>query len=167
MAPWGAWQPFSNSFNWTLNRVQGMREVCAQLQSGSTTATACDTIELTTSAPSLGCATLSGELRLCAFLRSVFPANASVALSNPTNNQVLSWQRGTVPGWLNAGPASGNTPVNLSFALNGVNVPNTPGLYQATVTYNATNATASTSVTVRLSVVNNLSQRRFVPVIRR
>jgi uncharacterized protein YkwD len=165
--PWGAWQPFSNSFNWTLNWVQGMREVCAQLQSGSTTATACDTIELTTSAPSL--AAQPSQVNFVYVLSSgqSFPANASVALSNPTNNQVLSWQRGTVPGWLNAGPASGNTPVNLLFALNGANVPNTPGLYQATVTYNATNATASTSVTVRLSVVNNLSQRRFVPVIRR
>jgi len=47
--PWGAWQPFSNSINWALNWAQGAREVCAQLQSGRATVTACDTIELTTS----------------------------------------------------------------------------------------------------------------------
>jgi uncharacterized protein YkwD len=47
--PWGAWQPFSNSFNWTLNWVQGTREVCAQLQGSRGTVTTCDTIELITS----------------------------------------------------------------------------------------------------------------------
>jgi len=165
--PWGAWQSFSNSFNWTLNWVQGTREVCAQLQSGSNTITACDTIELTTSGPSL--AAQPSQVNFVYVLSSgqSFPANASVALSNPTNNQVLSWQRSAAPAWLNAGPASGNTPANLSFALNSANVPNTPGLYQATITYNATNATASTSVTVRLSVVNDLPHRRFAPMLRR
>jgi len=165
--PWGAWQAFSNSFNWALNWVQGTREVCAQLQSGSTTVTTCDTIELTTSGPSL--AAQPAQVNFVYVLSSgqSFPANVSVTLSNPTNSQVLNWQRSAVPGWLNAGPASGNTPANLSFALNSASVPNTPGLYQATVTYNATNATASTSVTVRLGVVHNLSHRRFVPAIRR
>jgi hypothetical protein len=49
--PWGAWQPFRNSFDWTLNWAQGRREVCAQLQGGRGTVTTCDTIELTTNAP--------------------------------------------------------------------------------------------------------------------
>ncbi len=165
--PWGGWQPFSNSFNWTLNWVQGTREVCAQLQSGSATVTTCDTIELTTSGPSLSAQ--PGQVNFVYVLSSgqAFPATVSVALSNPTNNQVLNWQRGTVPAWLNTGPASSSTPANLPFALNSPNVPNTPGLYQATITYSATNATAATSVTVRLSVVHNLSHRRFAPMVRR
>jgi hypothetical protein len=165
--PWGAWQPFSNSFNWALNWIQGTREVCAQLQSGSITVTTCDTIELTTSGPSL--AAQPSQVNFFYVLSSgqAFPAAAAVALSNPTNSQVLSWQRGAVPAWLSATPAGGNTPATLQFALNGASVPNTPGIYNATVTYSATNATASTSVTVRLSVVNNLSHRRFVPTLRR
>jgi len=47
--PWGSWQPFSNSFKWTLNWIQGTRQVCAQLQGSRGTVTTCDTIELTTS----------------------------------------------------------------------------------------------------------------------
>ena len=166
--PWGAWQPFSNSFNWTLNWVQGTREVCAQLQIGSSAPfETCDTIELTTSGPSLSAQPSQVNFVYVLSSGQAFPAAVSAALSNPTNNQALSWQRGSVPAWLNAIPASGNTPATLQFALNGAGVPNTPGVYNAVVTYSATNATASTSVTVRLSVVNNLSHRRFVPMLRR
>ncbi|MDW8395192.1 MAG: CAP domain-containing protein [Anaerolineae bacterium] len=48
---WGQWQPFSNSFTWQLNAVAGLRQVCAELRSGSRRETTCDTILLTTGAP--------------------------------------------------------------------------------------------------------------------
>lgn len=44
---WGAWQPFQNNSNWTLNALNGTRTVNAELNTGTTTIATSDTIYLT------------------------------------------------------------------------------------------------------------------------
>ncbi len=166
---WSAWQPFTNSLNWSLNWTQGVREVCAEVKSSSSNATVitCDTIELTTSGPSLSIQPAQMNFVYVLSNGQVFPNVASASLINPTNNQTLQWQRSTTPGWLNATPANGNSPSTIQLSLNSANAPTIPGLYQAVITYTATNASASTALQVSLSVVNSLPYRRFAPALRR
>lgn len=168
--PWGAWQPFTNTLNWQLNWVQGTRQVCAELQSGSQTVTSCDTIELTTSAPP---PVLSAQPAQTSFVYVLstgqrFPQTALLSLTNSASSQTLTWQVGSAPAWLTVTPASGSTPdSNVQLTLNTPQVPGTPGLYTGVVQFNATNASASATVNVSLRVVNSLPYRRFIPLVRR
>jgi hypothetical protein len=44
---WSEWQPFQNSFTWTLADSAGERILSAELRSGATTHSTCDKITLT------------------------------------------------------------------------------------------------------------------------
>ncbi|GIV84868.1 MAG: hypothetical protein KatS3mg052_1875 [Candidatus Roseilinea sp.] len=166
--PWGAWQPFSNSFTWTLNWIQGMRQVCAELQSGSKTTTSCDTIELTTGGPVLSAQPAQVNFVYVLATGQRFPQSAPLLVTNAGSNQVLNWQVGTSPPWLTVTPASGSTPYpNVQLSLQVSQVPSTPGSYTGTLKLNATNVSTTATVNVSLRVVNSLPHHRFMPAVLR
>jgi hypothetical protein len=47
---WSDWMPFANSFTWTIAGGSGQHVVSAELRSGGTTRSTCDTITLDTAA---------------------------------------------------------------------------------------------------------------------
>jgi uncharacterized protein YkwD len=51
---WSDWQPFANRFDWTINDGRGEHYVAAELRSGSTVRTSCDTIMLDVPAVAAG-----------------------------------------------------------------------------------------------------------------
>lgn len=51
---WSDWAPFANNFTWTIDGGRGEQYVAAELRSGSTTRTSCDTITLDVPAVSAG-----------------------------------------------------------------------------------------------------------------
>ncbi len=168
--PWGAWRPFANSLSWQLNWVQGVRQVCAELQSGSQTVTTCDTIELTTSEPPPSLSVQPAQVNFL-YVRSTgerFPQVALLNVTNGGNSQTLNWQAGASPAWLSVTPATGNTPnPNVQLALNPAHLPNATGTYVGTVQFSATNANTNATVSVSLRVVDSLPHRRFAPLVRR
>ncbi|WP_206156796.1 CAP domain-containing protein [Candidatus Roseilinea sp. NK_OTU-006] len=166
--PWGTWQPFSNSFTWTLNWIQGVRQVCAELQSGSQTTTSCDTIELTTGGPVLSAQPAQVNFVYVLATGQRFPQSAPLLVTNAGSNQALNWQVGTSPPWLTVTPSSGSTPYpNVQLSLQMSQVPSAPGSYTGTLKLNATNASTTATVNVRLRVVNSLPHHRFMPAVRR
>lgn len=162
---WNAWQPFSNSFEWTLNADQGTREVCAEFTNSSQTFSACDTIFLlmATSAPKLTIAPLTLSFVYDLSSAQVHPQpSASVQLSNTGNASMLSWTSSADQPWLTISPASGSTPGTALINLIQSVLPNTVGMYPGVIAFNATSSSAS--LTVTLSVLSGLSLKTWVPV---
>lgn len=165
---WGAWQPFSSAFTWQLNWIQGVRQVCAELQSGSQTVTSCDTIELTTNGPALSVQPAQVSFVYVLSTGQRFPQSVSLNVTNSGNSQTLTWQASASPAWLTVTPASGSTPnANAQLTLNTSQLPGAPGAYAGAAQFNATNASAGATVNVSLRVVNSLPYRRFIPLARR
>lgn len=159
---WSAWQPFTNTLSWTLNWVQGTREVCAEFTSGSQTFSACDTILLTTSGPKLTAspATLSFVHDLST--GQLYPQPPlGVQLSNTGNSSVLSWNAGTNQPWLTVTPSSGSTPGTAQVGLVPSALPNAPGTYSGVAIFSSGSMTEPVTVTLR--VVSALPHKVHLP----
>lgn len=164
---WSAWQPFSNSFNWTLNADQGVREVCAEFTNGSQTFSACDTIFLVaTSAPKLAIAPATLSFVYDLSTAQVHPQPpASVQLSNTGNANALNWTAGADQPWINVSPASGSTPGTAQVNLMQPALPGAVGTYPGIISFNT--ASNSASLTVTLSVVSGLPFKTWMPIAQR
>ncbi len=166
--PWSAWQPFYSTFTWQLNWVQGTRQLCAEVQSGSQTMTTCDTIELTTSAPALLAQPAQVSFVYVLSTGQRFPQTASLSLTTNPPDQALSWQVGAAPAWLTITPNASSTPnPNVQLTLNVLQIPGAPGLYTGVAQFNATNANVGATVNVSVRVVSSLPYRSFAPLVRR
>lgn len=165
--PWSAWQPFSNSFNWTLNADQGVREVCAEFTNGSQTFSACDAIFLVaTAAPRLTIAPATLSFVYDLSTAQVHPQPfASVQLSNTGNANLLNWTASADQPWVNVSPTSGSTPGTAQVNLVQPALPSTVGMHPGIILFNA--ASNSASLTVTLSVVSRLPFKTWVPIAQR
>lgn len=166
--PWSDWQAFNNSVNWTLNGIQGSREVCAEFTNGSQTLSACDTISLTVhSPPALG--VTPGTLSFVYDVSSgqIYPSlPQSVQVSNVGNTGALNWAVSVNQPWLTATPAAGSTLFTVAqVSLVTSALPNVPGVYSGVALFSAPGTSAP--VTVTLSVVNSLPFKLRIPVVRR
>lgn len=119
-AGFGPWQPFQNSFNWTLGAANGTRSVTVELSrnGGSTVAaTATDTILLNgvTVVNALG--SLPGQISFLHDLRTgrTVPASNALALANTGGAGALTWSAAAQGGWFNLSSAGGVTPAALTI----------------------------------------------------
>jgi uncharacterized protein YkwD len=168
---WGGWQPFHNSFTWTLNSIAGERSVTAELKSSSATYTSSDTITLTGDfLPSLG--NLPDSIT---FLYSIpdsrlEPANATFSPLNVTTSTPLTWNLSTAGSWFSAAPSSGVTPQSFqvtpdNFALDTVHT--YTGSVTVTVNDPAETENSPHTINLTLIAVNTPIQKTFLPVVQK
>lgn len=166
--PWSAWQPFSNNFNWTLNGIQGSREVCAEVTNGSQTLSACDTISLTiNSSPVLQVTPAALSFVYDLSTAQIYPPlPRSVQVSNVGNAGALNWTSSANQPWLTASPTAGSTlftTAQVSLATSAL--PSTPSMYSGVILFSAPGT--SVPLTVTLSVVSGLPFKLKIPAVQR
>ena len=155
---WGAWQTFSNSFNWTLNNSIGTHTVAAELKSGSAVVSTSDTIYLSQADP----AQLGNLPSAVTFLYSIPEhklAVTSVTLqpANTSSSQTLIWSLSQTGTWFTLSTTSGSTPQTLQITPSAFNT-STAGTYTGqivvTVTSPAGVLNSPYTINVTLKVIN-------------
>ncbi len=167
---WTAWMPYQERINgWNLPWTAGTRTVSVELRNGSTSTSASDTIYLTTSGNRLG---NLPETIAFVYEKStgiLTPPSVSLQPNNSIGTTPLTWSASANPSsnFLQLSRTSGTTPTDIlvltphSAALQNV------GTTQGTLSIVVTNPPegSSRSIPVRITVVNTLSHRVFLPAV--
>ena len=163
---WSAWRSFSNESTWALQAVSGLRTVQAEMRNDQESASAEDTIWLTT-APRL--ADLPDEL---VFLYSsadnrLVPGAYHVPLINEGDNAPLSWTATGGPSWIVLSASSGATPYGLWVNVDG-SLPAGPrtlsGTIRVKVTFPSGVAGSPQDVGVVVHTTTNHLAHSYVPL---
>lgn len=167
---WTAWMPFNNNLAWTLDWVQGARTVNVEVRNGGSVRAVSDTIQLTTSANSLGNLPDSLTFVYDQAAGQHYPSSAALNPRNIGNSAVLGWTASESAGWLSLTPGSGSTPSgSFTVTPNGSSL--SPGKYTTTLTVTVTSPASPPTlgspkqITITLSVVDTLDNRMYLPSI--
>lgn len=169
-AGFGPWQPFQNSFNWTLGPGNGARSVTVELSSngGSTVgATSLDTI-------TLNAANRLGDLPDQVFFLhdlgtgETSPAANTLNLDNVGSGSALTWSAASQGSWFDLSGAGGVTPSALTITP--TTFGGSPQTYTGAVTVTVTSPGGAENspqrVDLTLIVVPQVAHV-YLPVIRR
>ncbi|WP_049784809.1 MULTISPECIES: CAP domain-containing protein [Anaerolinea] len=173
---WTAWMPFQERVNgWSLPWIAGTRTVSVELRSGTTTTSASDTITLTTSGNRLGNLPDSITFLYDKSTGTLYPS-ASLALqpTNSLNSTPLTWSAAVNPtsNFLQLSRTSGTTPNDTLLVMPHASTLQNVGTTLGTLTIAITNPVyppegSSKTIPVRVSVVNSLNARVYLPAVLR
>lgn len=169
-AGFGPWQPFQNSFSWTLGPGNGARSVTAELSSNggsSVGATSTDTITL--NAPN----SLSDVPDQIIFFHDLgtgqtSPSDSTLNLDNMGSGGALTWSAASQGSWFDLSSAGGVTPSALTITPTAFG--GSPQTYTGAVTVTVTSPGGTENspqrVDLTLIVVPQV-EHIYLPVIRR
>lgn len=165
----GAWQPFQQRFNWTLNPGVGDHTVTAELTAGSQSATTSDTINLTKDpTPRLGALPESIGFIYSLADHKFAPPSLSLSPVDQSAGNTLTWTVTSQGNWFSVQPATGASPANLTITPTQADTFQ-PGVYAGSLTVTVTspastlNSPHATQLT--LVVVAGPLQNEYLPII--
>jgi len=170
--PWGAWQAFRPSFDWSLRSVPGKRTVSAELRKGSQSASSSDSINLNLTVPVLGNLPSALQFAYSIAERRLYPAFVELTPLNVNrgNPASLTWQLATSGPWFSVWPLQGTTPASFRITPGSFDTgsPSTrSGAVIATVTDPAGVSNSPHTFELTLRVVSARMRNLHLPVIAR
>lgn len=167
---WTAWQPFQKSIGWTLNGPgNATRTVTVELRKTSGEVISSSDSIFLYGQPSLG--NLPGNITFL-YVRATGVLTASNNTLKPLNvgtNDVLNWTLSASGSWIDLSATSGTTP-NTQVVVSARNLGSlNPGTYSGNLTFLVTTPTnvagSPSTIPVTLIVVNDLSNKTFLPAV--
>ncbi|MEJ5314726.1 MULTISPECIES: CAP domain-containing protein [Anaerolinea] len=167
---WTAWMPFQERLNgWSLPWTAGTHTVSVELRNGSTSTSASDTIYLTTNGSRLGNLPDSIAFVYEKSTGKLYPDSVSVQPTNSLGSAPLTWSASTSPSsnFLQLSRTSGTTPGDTMLVTPHSATLQNVGTTQGTLSITVTNPPegSSKSIPVRITVVNSLTYRVFLPAV--
>jgi hypothetical protein len=165
---WGNWQAFQSSFNWTISSGGGNHTVTAELNTGSTTVSASDTIFLV--GPSLGNVPDALLFTYSNADQYLFPTSSTIIPANATSSDALTWSLSTAGTWFTALPASGTTLSSFTITptsfSKGIETTYT-GVVTVTVSSPSGVGNSPKRIDLTLRMTNQPFGRQFLPFVQK
>ena len=164
---WSEWQPFQNSLTWQISAPAGEHAVTVEMQSGTETATASDTIVLTQdTAPDLS--HLPQSISFVYNVPDDLTTPERYELTPLTSDSGFTWQVEAQGGWFTVSPSQGGGGQSFQILpadFNAANATPQSGSVQVQVTNGQGDVVTSWTIDMTLDVSNTVLRRLYIPIV--